>query len=235
MKKFVVVFGAMILSSSAFAQTYSCDVLKNKAGEAILGGPAYSLELDGQGVYLLVTTGADEGQPLKTTEYRMEKEVQEVEGAVYEAQGVTATIFAEPNPRDESVSISTVVGGEENSASCFLKTTVINPEIGSDLATPIALGTQWHDGVTSLTITGESARIQFACGAIEIAKGWNTDGAPMDGLRTGGPVVLPGSGTPVTVTATMKDGKVTVLTGDSAADVYVFERGASKPTGLVCL
>ena len=86
-KSLSLVMGTLLVGTSAFAQTYHCDILRNRAGEALLGAPAYSIVIEGMSVTLAVTTGADEGMPLKTTDYRMEKVVQEVEGGVYEVDG----------------------------------------------------------------------------------------------------------------------------------------------------
>jgi hypothetical protein len=118
----IAAFSLLFASSGAFASTttYSCDVLKSAAGNAIMGGPAYEIEIGQTDVVLSKLVGADEGQPIRTEVVgTMPKVSQEVEYATYSLNGVTATIgrvFA--GFWRESVSIELNIGNETYSADC---------------------------------------------------------------------------------------------------------------------
>jgi hypothetical protein len=118
----IVAFSALFASSGAFASTttYQCDVLKNAAGNAIMGGPAYQIEVGQTDVVLKKIVGADEGQPLKTEVMgTMTKVSQEVEYATYSLDSVTATIGRTFSGFwRESVSIELTMGNETYSADC---------------------------------------------------------------------------------------------------------------------
>lgn len=119
MKKYLVIFAGLVLSATAFAQTYECGPLRNKAGQAIVGGPKYAVEADGPNVFLNITTGAIAAKP--TTEaYRMEVTQTEPDGTVYQAQGVTASLFVTPEggKARTTVSITKKIGALFYQASC---------------------------------------------------------------------------------------------------------------------
>jgi hypothetical protein len=117
----IAIFAVLFAQSTAFANTtYSCGMLKNSAGNAIMGGPGYQIEVGQNDVLLKELTGADEGGPVKTEVIgAMEKKIQEVEFATYELGEVTATIgrVFEGFWR-ESVTIAVIVGEENYSTEC---------------------------------------------------------------------------------------------------------------------
>lgn len=122
MKFSLVILSVLALSTSAFAKTYQCDVLRDADHHAIMGGPSYGVAIDTaeDSVILQVTTGADEGHALQTASYPMEKVSQEADGATYEAYGVTATIITtliQGRPRTD-VTINRSVGPTLATAAC---------------------------------------------------------------------------------------------------------------------
>ena len=107
MKKLLLVFAALsMVGSSAFAfngpeiltEYYICQLPKDVNGSPILGGPAYTVALSAPTgtVALLETVGADEGRPLATESFEMTKIQQEVDGALFEAGNVVASISPAP-------------------------------------------------------------------------------------------------------------------------------------------
>jgi|GEM_PF-5459769 len=110
MKAIATTIAALLISASAMATNYNCDLLTGPNGP-IMGGPGYSVVTTPTSVILVVTDGADEGAPIATVQYLMTRVPGfGPDGVEYQSGNVKAYIITTPFGGALHTSVSIVEG-----------------------------------------------------------------------------------------------------------------------------